>query len=154
MIWSPGTSTSLGAPLIQREEPIVLVVEDNADDEAMTLRGLRRSPRPLQIRVARDGEEALALLEEGLNPDLVLMDLKMPRKDGIEVLACIRENPLTRHIPVVIFSSSDETYDIVRCYERGANTYIRKPVEFVPFIDCLELFTKYWFESSALPQTL
>jgi CheY-like chemotaxis protein len=137
--------------LAEKQEPIVLVVEDNADDEAMTLRGLRRSPRPLQIRVARDGEEALAMLAEGLTPDLVLMDLKMPRKDGIEVLAAIREDERTKNIPVIIFSSSDETLDIVRCYERGANTYIRKPVEFVPFIDCLELLTKYWFESSTLP---
>lgn len=137
-----------------KHDPIVLVVEDNADDEAMTLRGLRRSPRPLQIKVARDGEEALALLAEGLTPDLVLMDLKMPRKNGIEVLAAIREDDRTKHVPVVIFSSSDQTLDIVRCYERGANTYIRKPVEFVPFIDCLELLTKYWFESSALPLNL
>lgn len=135
-------------------DPIVLVVEDNADDEAMTLRGLRRSPRPLQIQVARDGQQALELLEGGLMPDLVLMDLKMPRVDGIEVLAAIRENPATRGIPVVIFSSSDETLDIVRCYERGANTYIRKPMEFVPFIDCLELLTKYWFENSKLPASI
>jgi CheY-like chemotaxis protein len=126
-------------------------VEDNADDEALTLRGLRRSARPLQIRVARDGEEALLLLDEGLIPDLVLMDLKMPRIGGIEVLGAIREKESTKHVPVVIFSSSDETLDIVRCYERGANTYIRKPVEFVPFLDCLELLTKYWFENSKLP---
>lgn len=132
-------------------DPIVLVVEDNADDEALTLRGLRRSARPLQIRVARDGEEALTLLDEGLVPDLVLMDLKMPRVGGIEVLGAIRDKESTRHVPVVIFSSSDETLDIVRCYERGANTYIRKPVEFVPFLDCLELLTKYWFENSKLP---
>lgn len=138
----------------EKQDPIVLVVEDNADDEVMTLRGLRRSPRPLQIKVARDGEEALAMLAEGLAPDLVLMDLKMPRKDGIEVLAAIRDDERTKHIPVVVFSSSDETLDIVRCYERGANTYIRKPVEFVPFIDCLELLTKYWFESSTLPLAL
>jgi two-component system response regulator len=140
--------------LTNNTDPIVLVVEDNADDEALTLRGLRRSPRPLQIRVARDGEEALALLEKGLVPDLVLMDLKMPRIGGIEVLAAIRENSDTKHVPVVVFSSSDETFDIVRCYERGANTYIRKPVEFVPFLDCLELLTKYWFENSKLPLTL
>lgn len=127
------------------------MVEDNADDEALTLRGLRRSARPLQIRVARDGEEALHMLDEGLVPDLVLMDLKMPRIGGIEVLGAIREKEGTKHVPVVIFSSSDETLDIVRCYERGANTYIRKPVEFVPFLDCLELLTKYWFENSKLP---
>ena len=140
--------------LTNAADPIVLVVEDDADDEAMTLRGLRRSPRPLQIRVARDGEEALAMLEGGLQPDLVLMDLKMPRLGGVEVLAAIREDERTRNVPVVIFSSSDETYDIVRCYERGANTYIRKPVEFIPFLDCLELLTKYWFENSKLPLTL
>jgi CheY-like chemotaxis protein len=134
-------------------DPIVLVVEDNADDEAMTLRGLRRSPRPLQIRVAHDGEEALQMLHDGLLPDLVLMDLKMPRVGGIEVLAAIRDEERTKNVPVVIFSSSDETLDIVRCYERGANTYIRKPVEFVPFLDCLELLTKYWFENSKLPLT-
>jgi CheY-like chemotaxis protein len=137
--------------LTNSADPIVLVVEDNADDEALTLRGLRRSARPLQIRVAHDGEEALAMLDEGLVPDLVLMDLKMPRIGGIEVLGAIREKESTRHVPVVIFSSSDETLDIVRCYERGANTYIRKPVEFVPFLDCLELLTKYWFENSKLP---
>ncbi|MGV3613922.1 MAG: response regulator [Fimbriimonas sp.] len=140
--------------LTNTPDPIVLVVEDNADDEALTLRGLRRSPRPLQIRVARDGEEAIAMLEDGLVPDLVLVDLKMPRIGGIEVLGAIREKPSTKHVPVVVFSSSDETYDIVRCYERGANTYIRKPVEFVPFLDCLELLTKYWFENSKLPLTL
>jgi CheY-like chemotaxis protein len=142
-----------GDNLTTATDPIVLVVEDNADDEAMTLRGLRRSPRPLQIRVAHDGEEALQMLHDGLLPDLVLMDLKMPRVGGIEVLAAIRDEERTKNVPVVIFSSSDETLDIVRCYERGANTYIRKPVEFVPFLDCLELLTKYWFENSKLPLT-
>jgi CheY-like chemotaxis protein len=142
-----------GETLTTATDPIVLVVEDNADDEAMTLRGLRRSPRPLQIRVAHDGEEALQMLHDGLQPDLVLMDLKMPRVGGIEVLAAIRDEERTKNVPVVIFSSSDETLDIVRCYERGANTYIRKPVEFVPFLDCLELLTKYWFENSKLPLT-
>ncbi len=148
---SPRISAGGRSPLTNVADPIVLVVEDNADDEALTLRGLRRSPRPLQIRIAHDGQEALDLLDEGLVPDLVLLDLKMPRIGGIEVLAAIRENPMTKSVPVIVFSSSDETLDIVRCYERGANTYIRKPVEFVPFLDCLELLTKYWFSNSKLP---
>ena len=129
------------------EPKTILLVEDNADDEQLTLRAMRQSDIPNIIRVARDGAEALEKLfgvSEGHLPDLVLLDLKLPKVNGLEVLQKIRSNDQTKTLPVVILTSSDEERDIVESYELGANSYIRKPVDFDQFIDAVRQLGLYW----------
>jgi two-component system response regulator len=122
-------------------------VEDNADDEQLTLRAMRQSDIPNIIRVARDGAEALDKLfgaDQDYLPDLVLLDLKLPKVNGLEVLNKIRSDERTKTLPVVILTSSDEERDIVESYELGANSYIRKPVDFDQFIDAVRQLGLYW----------
>ena len=129
------------------EPKTILLVEDNADDEQLTLRAMRQSDIPNIIRVARDGAEALEKLfgtsQERL-PDLVLLDLKLPKVNGLEVLQKIRADERTKTLPVVVLTSSDEERDIVESYELGANSYIRKPVDFDQFIDAVRQLGLYW----------
>ncbi len=129
------------------EPKTILLVEDNADDEQLTLRAMRQSDIPNIIRVARDGAEALDKLfgvGQDYLPDLVLLDLKLPKVNGLEVLQKIRANENTKTLPVVILTSSDEERDIVESYELGANSYIRKPVDFDQFIDAVRQLGLYW----------
>jgi two-component system, response regulator len=128
------------------EPKTILLVEDNADDEQLTLRAMRQSQIPNIIEVVRDGAEALeTLFAEGKRmPDLVLLDLKLPKVSGLEVLQRIRNHPATRTLPVVILTSSDEERDIVESYNLGANSYIRKPVDFDQFIDAVRQLGLYW----------
>ncbi|MDQ3737064.1 MAG: response regulator, partial [Actinomycetota bacterium] len=120
-------------------EKVILLVEDNPDDEALTLRALKKNDIQNQVVVARDGAQALEYLfgtgerKEGdpeVLPELVLLDLKLPRVDGLEVLRRIRADERTRLLPVVILTSSKEQRDLVEGYGYGANSYIRKPVDF------------------------
>ena len=129
------------------EPKTILLVEDNADDEQLTLRALRQSDIPNMIRVARDGAEAIDYLfgsASGSLPDLVLLDLKLPKISGLEVLQKIRSEDRSRALPVVILTSSDEERDIVKSYDLGANSYIRKPVDFDEFIDAVRQLGMYW----------
>lgn len=130
------------------EPKTILLVEDNADDEQLTLRAMRQSEVPNIIRVARDGAEALDQLfgaSAGSRlPDLVLLDLKLPKVSGLEVLQKIRSEEKTRSLPIVILTSSDEERDIVESYNFGANSYIRKPVDFDEFIDAVRQLGLYW----------
>lgn len=129
------------------EPKTILLVEDNADDEQLTLRAMRQSDIPNIIRVARDGAEAIEFLYSettGRLPDLVLLDLKLPKVSGLEVLQRIRSEDKTRALPVVILTSSDEERDIVKSYNLGANSYIRKPVNFDEFIDAVRQLGLYW----------
>ena len=130
------------------EPKTILLVEDNADDEQLTLRAMRQSEVPNIIRVARDGAEAIeALFGAGTNgrlPDLVLLDLKLPKVSGLEVLQRIRNEERTRTLPIVVLTSSDEERDIVESYNLGANSYIRKPVDFDEFIDAVRQLGLYW----------
>jgi two-component system, response regulator len=129
------------------EPKTILLVEDNADDEQLTLRAMRQSDIPNIIRVARDGAEALdKLFGEGQDrlPDLVLLDLKLPKVNGLEVLKKLRSDPRTKTLPVVVLTSSDEERDIVESYELGANSYVRKPVDFDQFIDAVRQLGLYW----------
>jgi CheY-like chemotaxis protein len=125
-----------------------LLVEDNPDDEQLTLRAMRLSEVPNVVRVARDGVEALdALLGDSAPqplPDLVLLDLKLPKLSGLEVLARIRAESATRSLPVVVLTSSDEDRDIVESYSLGANSYIRKPVDFDEFVEVVHQLGLYW----------
>jgi two-component system, response regulator len=130
----------------------ILLVEDNPDDEMLTLRALQKNNILNPVVVVRDGVEALAYLEgeggpplAGLGlPAVVLLDLKLPKLDGLEVLRRIRAQPRTRLIPVVILTSSSEERDIVESYGLGANSYIRKPVDFDQFTEAVKQLGLYW----------
>jgi two-component system, response regulator len=129
----------------------ILLVEDNPDDEALTRRALAKNNIQNEIVLARDGAEALDwLLGTGphaghpATPELVLLDLKLPKVDGLEVLRRIRANPSTRLLPVVILTSSREEKDVVTGYGLGANSYIRKPVDFGQFVEAVRQLGLYW----------
>lgn len=133
---------------VAAEPKTILLVEDNADDEQLTLRAMRQSDVPNIIRVARDGAEAIdALFGSGIHgrlPDLILLDLKLPKVSGLEVLQRIRSEERTKTLPIVVLTSSDEERDIVESYNLGANSYIRKPVDFDEFIDAVRQLGLYW----------
>lgn len=131
----------------------ILLVEDNADDEVLTLRALKTNNVANEIDVVRDGVEALDYLfargeyehrQEDALPQVMLLDLKLPRVDGLEVLKAVRENQRTRMIPVVVLTSSTEEQDIVSSYSLGANSYIRKPVDFDQFVEAVRQLGMYW----------
>lgn len=131
---------------------VILLVEDNPDDEALTLRALKKVKLMNEVRVARDGVEALDILtgtgtcagKPPLSPQVVLLDLKLPKVDGLEVLRRLRADPLTRRQPVVILTSSREEKDLVESYELGANSYVRKPVDFNQFVEAVNQLGLYW----------
>ncbi len=142
------------------EDKIILLVEDNPDDEALTLRALRRSHVGNRVDVAHDGVEALAyLLGEGNGsdprprrlPEVVLLDLKLPKIDGLEVLERIRRHPRTSLLPVVVLTSSDEERDLVESYRLGANSYVRKPVDFDQFLAAVHQLNLYWLVLNQAP---
>ena len=142
----------------------ILLVEDNPDDEALTLRALRHHNIANDVVVARDGVEALDYLfsrgeyadkDEGEYPQVILLDLKLPKMDGLEVLKAMRADERTRSLPVVVLTSSNEEKDIVDSYNFGANSYVRKPVDFVQFIAAIEQLGMYWLvlnQSPILPE--
>ena len=123
----------------------ILLVEDNPDDEALTLRAFARNKIANDVLIARDGAEALALLHGGAPlPQVVLLDLKLPKIDGLEVLRRLRADARTRLLPVVILTSSREDRDLVESYSLGANSYVRKPVDFTEFIEAIGHLGLYW----------
>ncbi len=128
------------------DHPVILLVEDNRDDELLTVRALKACHVKNQLVVARDGVEAIDQLLDATKPlpRLVLLDLKLPRVDGLEVLRRVRAEARTRLVPVVVLTSSDETSDIQRSYELGANSYIRKPVDFDQFAHAVRDLGLYW----------
>lgn len=131
---------------LANEPKNILLIEDNSDDEQLTLRAMRQSEIPNIIRVARDGAEAIEFLygEKAKLPDLIVMDLKLPKVSGLEVLQRIRKEPLTHSLPIVVLTSSDEERDIIESYNFGANSYIRKPVDFDEFIEAVRQLGLYW----------
>ena len=131
----------------------ILLVEDNPDDEALTLRALKKNNIFNEVVVTRDGAEALDyMFAEGEYtqrdihdlPKVILLDLKLPKIDGIEVLARLRANEHTRKIPIVILTTSNEDIDVAKCYDSGANSYIQKPVDFDQFIEVVRQLGMYW----------
>jgi two-component system response regulator len=138
----------------------ILLVEDNPDDEELVLRSLRKANIANEIAVARDGAEALDyLFAEGTGkafgaeqPTVVLLDLRLPKVDGFEVLKRIRARPETRTMPVVILTSSSEEEDMVRSYQGGANSYVRKPVDFNDFASAVRSLGLYWLILNNVPQ--
>jgi two-component system response regulator len=131
------------------QEKTILLVEDSPDDEALTLRALKRNNIANVVVVARDGAQALDALhgpgaaKDGL-PSIVLLDLKLPKIDGLEVLKRIRADARTALIPVIILTSSKEEQDLVSGYQNGANSYVRKPVDFNQFVEAVKQLGLYW----------
>jgi two-component system response regulator len=138
----------------------ILLVEDNPDDELLTVMAFRDNNITIEIVVARDGEEALDYLfgtgkykdrDVNILPQIILLDLKLPKVDGLEVLQQIRSSAETRFLPVVVLTSSREEMDIIRSYQLGANSYIRKPVDFEQFSQAIKQLELYWLIINELP---
>jgi two-component system, response regulator len=135
------------------EDRTILLVEDNSDDEKLTVRALKKNKIVNEVIVARDGVEALDYLfgtgahtgrDTSVLPAIVLLDLKLPKMDGREVLRRIRADERTRRLPVVVLTSSKEEQDLMCVYNDGANSYIRKPVDFLKFTDVVAQLGLYW----------
>jgi len=138
----------------------ILLVEDNPDDVDLTLRALKKNNIKNEIVVAGDGAEALDyLFGKGkysgrdliMMPNIILLDLKLPKIDGLEVLRRLRANKLTKLLPVVILTSSSEEQDIINCYSLGVNSYVRKPVDFNQFAEAVSQLGLYWLLLNELP---
>jgi two-component system response regulator len=132
------------------EDVRIVLVEDDPDDVELTLRAFEEHHLRNDIVVARDGEEALNILirggekSPGKRPNLILLDLKLPKVDGLEVLRQVRSNPGTKLIPVIILTSSKEENDVAQSYRLGVNSYIRKPVKFEEFVEVVKQLGLYW----------
>lgn len=134
-------------------EGIILLVEDNSDDRDLAMRVLQQRRLARDVVVARDGVDALDYLfgtgahagrDTLIQPDVIFLDLKLPKLDGLEVLRSVRDDARTRHLPVVVLTSSDDTRDISASYQLGASSYVRKPVDFPSFAATVEQLGWYW----------
>jgi two-component system response regulator len=139
---------------------LILLVEDNPDDEVLTLRALKKNNILNEVVVARDGVEALDFLfasgshagrDTSVQPQLILLDLKLPRVDGLEVLRRLRADERTALLPVVVLTTSNEERDVVSSYQLGANSYIRKPVDFEQFMEAVRQLGLYWLVLNVAP---
>lgn len=139
---------------------VILLVEDNPDDETLTLRALSKSKILNEIVVARDGTEALDYLfgtgihagrDVTVQPQLILLDLKLPKIDGLEVLKCLRADPRTALLPVTILTTSNEERDVITSYKLGVNSYVRKPVDSDSFIEAVRQLGLYWLVLNTPP---
>ncbi len=142
------------------ESKVILLVEDNPDDVALTMRAFKRSHLMNPLVVARDGVEALDFVfargayahrADTPLPTLAILDLKLPRLDGLGVLKALRADPRTALLPTVILTSSKEEQDIVAGYKFGANSYVRKPVDFAEFVEAVKVLGIYWLALNQLP---
>jgi len=140
-----------GRMMMEPKPPMILLVDDDSNDEELAQIALAETKIPHHLVIARDGAEALQWIEnerkKGLElqwPHLILLDLKLPKVTGIEVLKKLRSDPLTKSIPVVIFTSSLEEQDLAKCYEFGANAYIRKPIDFKEYRKTIGDMARFW----------
>ncbi len=136
----------------------ILLIEDNSDDEELTILAFRKNDISTPVVVARDGAEALELLfgkkaAEHPAPSIVLLDINLPKIDGIEILQRIRSNERTRFLPVIVLSSSCEEQDVHDCYSLGCNSYVRKPVNFPAFVEAARHLGLYWLLLNEPPPT-
>lgn len=135
----------------------ILLVEDDPGDVELTREGLREAKMLVNLHVVDDGEKALKFLRkeppyaETVRPDIVLLDLNMPRKDGKETLREIKGDPALRSIPVVVLTTSEAEADIVACYDLGANCYITKPISFAAFTKAVAMIEEFWFTIVRMP---
>jgi two-component system, response regulator len=145
---------------MKMEDTTILLVEDNPDDEALTLRALKKNNIGNAVFVVRDGAEALDYLfctgayadrDPNDMPQLILLDIKLPKLDGLEVLRRLRKDQRTSLLPVVILTSSKEEQDLLEAYKGGANSYIRKPVEFTQFTQSIQQLGMYWLVLNEKP---
>ena len=139
-----------------------MLIEDNPDDIELTKRAFKKNNLSIQIIISQDGAEALDYLfgrgahserDTSILPSMVLLDLKLPKVNGMEVLKELRSNELTRLLPVIILSSSREKSDVTKCYRLGANSYIRKPVDFSEFNEAVKQLGSYWLQLNENPNT-
>ena len=146
---------------METETMDILLVEDSEDDAAFFLHALKKDNPSAQLRIARDGAEALeliigtdALSENALavRPKIIVLDLKLPKVSGLEVLRRLKEDPNTRAIPVVVLSSSREKRDLVDSYQIGVNSYLVKPMDFDEFSECVSLLSRYWLRYNHTPR--
>ena len=144
------------------DKRIILLIEDNPDDEALTLRAINRNNISNKVVVARDGVEALDYLfatsthadrDPEEVPQVILLDLKLPKLDGLAVLQRLRADERTKLLPVVILTSSNEQRDLVDSYELGANSYVQKPVDFIQFAEAVRQLGLYWMVLNEAPPT-
>ncbi|HAJ26320.1 MAG TPA: two-component system response regulator [Syntrophus sp. (in: bacteria)] len=144
------------------KDKVILLAEDNPDDVELTIRAFRKNHISNEVIVAKDGAEALAYLhgtgmyagrDITVIPVVVLLDLKLPKIDGLEVLKVIRQNEFTKLLPVVILTSSAEQQDVINGYNLGANSYIRKPVDFEQFTEAIKSLGLYWLVWNEPPPT-
>lgn len=142
------------------ENKTILLVEDNLDDVELTLHALKKNKIKNEVIVANDGAAALDYLfgtgkytgrDLSIMPAVILLDLKLPKIDGLEVLKKIRENSHTKYLPVVILTSSKEEQDIINGYKLGVNSYVRKPVDFVQFTEAVNNLGLYWLLLNEIP---
>ena len=138
----------------------ILLVEDNPDDEALTLRALKKHNFAQTVDVVHDGAEALDYIfckgdyaerDKSETPQLILLDIKLPKVDGIEVLKEIRESEQYHHIPIVMLTTSSEENDVIKSYDNGANSFIKKPVDFTEFLDVVNKLGVYWLALNTTP---
>lgn len=140
------------------QKPIILLVEDNPDDEALTMRAIRKNKIDCEVVTAHDGEEAINYLlgdarKHGQKPAFVLLDLKLPKLNGLQVLEKIRSDIFIRHLPVIIMTSSNEESDLTQSYRLGANSFVAKPVDFSDLVESIRLLARYWLETNVSPSS-
>lgn len=142
------------------DSKMILLVEDNPDDEALTLRALNKNNIGNSLVVVRDGAEALEFIfctgayanrDKNDTPQIILLDINLPKVDGLEVLRRVRADESTRLLPVVILTSSNEQQDMIKGYSLGANSYVRKPVDFNEFIEAVRQLGLYWLVLNKTP---
>jgi len=131
----------------------LLLVEDNYDDEELSLRAISKCGIPCEVKVARNGHDAinLAFAADGLTPDLIVLDFHLPGYNGLEILRRIRANEKTRHLPVVMLSGLGKDQDILDCLSEGANSYVEKPMDARVYVDHVVLIVRYWLTVDTRP---